>query len=408
MNQKKLSASKRFCILPWVHARINQDGYVYPCCRIEEFYPYGDLSQKSLTEIYNDEPIRKMRKTLMQDQTFASCNDCYHIESLGGESLRTQSNHKYADHFYRVESTDSEGFSFETGLTFLDLRLSNICNFRCRTCNPLNSTSWYQDAEEFAGEHTPEKKLPAGLALKLVQDNLKTLKKIYFAGGEPLLHPEHYQILHHLIASQRTDIELEYNTNFSLLELKSEKAPELWKLFKNVKIGASLDGVHLQGEFLRKGMSWDKIVVNFLRLQKEAPHVHFVVAPTLNVMNAFHITTAIAEFHRLGMIRSGDDISLNLVVQPHYLSLQILNSTERESLKSHYRLFLEKFSTIANESLYSRIENEIQRVLADLNSSEPNLSERKRFQAFMLKLDNLRNEKTILLFPELFDLIFGQ
>lgn len=407
MSQKKLSHSKHFCILPWVHARINQDAHVYPCCRIEEFYSYGNLSEKNLKSIYNDSAIRDMRQSLQHDQPLASCNDCYRIEALGGESLRTESNRKYAEHFGRVENTDEAGYTSDTNLVFLDLRLSNLCNFRCRTCNPLNSTSWYQDAEEFAGDHTPEKKLAAGVALKLVQENLPTLKKIYFAGGEPLMHPEHYQILQFLIDKQRTDIELEYNTNFSILEFKSAKATELWTKFSTVKIGASLDGVREQGEFLRKGLNWNKIVENFLRLKKEAPHVHFVVAPTLNVMNAFHITEAIAEFYKLGMLNTGDNLSLNLLVQPDYLNLQILNSHERTLLETHYLTFLKEFKTTANPSLYSRVEAELKRALNTLKFAQPQDSDRRRFQAFMLKLDRLRSEKSVLLFPELVDLLLG-
>lgn len=393
-----------------MHARVNQNGNVYPCCRMEEFYTLGSLKEKTFVEIWNDSPIKNLRNTLIQDLPFASCSDCYKIEAQGGISLRQKANSDFAHHLPAVGKTQVDGSIETTGLEFLDLRFSNICNFKCRSCNHENSTAWYHDARSFVNEEIPDDVVRLSenpeKIWSFIKHQLPTLKRIYLAGGEPMLQEEHYQLLELLIAEKRTDIAIEYNTNLSTLEYKGWKAVELWSHFPHITLGASLDGVGEQAELIRKGLDWKKTMKNFSLIQKEAPHVKFILAPTISVMNCFHITVAIETFVQNGMLTCPDFFRPNVLLQPNYLSVQILNPDERKSLEKHYLSFLNSILETTPAILFEKIERELQRILIHINSSPCDLNERIRFKKFTIKLDQLRNEKTVLLFPELMDLIF--
>ena len=410
MSDEKFLQSKHFCVLPWMHARVNQDGSVYPCCRMENFYSYGSLKDKSFNEIWNDPAIRNMRNTLKKDLAFSSCSDCYNIEAQNGISLRQKANSDFSEHIAKVAETHDDGRIAATGLEFIDLRFSNICNFKCRTCNYENSTSWYQDARNFVTESVPTEPIrtheSAGQLWAFIRQQLPTLKRIYLAGGEPLLHEEHYQLLELLIAENRTDIAIEYNTNLSTIEYKHWKATELWKQFPHITVGASLDGVNRQAELIRKGMDWGKTYNNFLTIQNESPQVKFILAPTISVLNCFHITVAIEEFVQNGMLGNPDFLRLNILLQPHYLNVQILNPKERHNLEQHYSAFLNRVKEILTPKLYFKIDSELNRILTHMSSASPKDGDRLRFRKFTIKLDSLRKEKTALLFPELFDLIY--
>ncbi len=412
MPDKKLLSSKHFCILPWVHARINQDGNVYPCCRIEDFFSFGSLKKNDFETIWNDEAIRNFRSQLKKDLPSKSCNDCYKIESRGGISLRQQSNSDFADHIYKVNATQEDGRVDSSNLSFLDIRFSNICNFKCRSCNHENSTTWYQDTHSFSNKNVPSHVVrpvenPEHL-WALLNQQIASLKKIYMAGGEPLLHEEHYQLLELLIRQNKSDIELEYNTNLSSLEYKHWKIVEIWKHFPNITLGASLDGVAEQGELIRKGMNWLNTVRNFRIIQESAPHVKFILAPTISVLNCFHITAAIETFIEIGMLKNPDFFRPNVLFQPNYLSIQILNSKERQNLEKHYLDFLDRIYKSTAHPLFSKIESELKSILTHMHSLPSDENERKRFKKFTIKLDILRNEKTLRLFPELIELILAE
>lgn len=348
-----------------------------------------------------------MRVELMNDRAFAICSDCYKIDAQGGTSLRQKANRDFSHHLSKVKSTAADGEIKTQDLEFLDIRFSNLCNFKCRSCNHENSTSWYSDARSFEANVPSEIVRPhrdPSIMWNLIESQLPTLKRIYLAGGEPLLQEEHYKLLELLISKDRTDIHIEYNTNLSQLKLKNWNAVELWKKFKKITVAASLDGVKAQGELIRKGMHWENTVTNFKTIVNEIPNIDFVLAPTISVLNVFHITEAIQEFINLGMIKNSDALRLNILLQPSYLSINILNSKERSALKNHYHQFLNNSAKAIPGFLLTKIQNELFRVLEHLESETAPEVERLRFKKFNLKLDQLRSERTLLLFPELVDL----
>jgi hypothetical protein len=142
------------------------------------------------------------------------CQKCYEQERSGFESLRVIANAEFGHHVSFVGETAADGSLPRVNMAFLDVRFSNVCNFSCRTCGPSYSTAWYRYAQNVPSDLVRRPAAGPGL-LAQVEPLLDSVEQIYFAGGEPTLIREHYEILERLIAMGRTDVRLSYSTNFS-------------------------------------------------------------------------------------------------------------------------------------------------------------------------------------------------
>ena len=124
--------------------------------------------------------------------------------------------------------------------------------------------------------------------------HLDTIEEVYFAGGEALITPQHYEILDYWISKGHTDVKLRYTTNFSNLKYKSKSIIDYWKKFKDVRIAASLDTFGERAEYSRKGTEWDKIISNRNIMLKECPDVYFEITPTVSIFSIH----SLFEFHK--------------------------------------------------------------------------------------------------------------
>jgi sulfatase maturation enzyme AslB (radical SAM superfamily) len=139
-----------------------------------------------------------------------------------------------------------------------------------------------------------------------MQEHIPYLEQVYFAGGEPLIMKEHYTLLEKLIDAGKTDVRIQYNTNFSELRFKDKHVFEYWKHFKNVSVGASLDASGARAELMRKGTDWQQTVDNRQRMMEEVPHVDFYVSATVSTMNVLHVLDFHKAWTELGLIRAKD------------------------------------------------------------------------------------------------------
>lgn len=409
-TKQELRAGRHFCILPWISLSLETDGDVTPCCVSAYGYSYGSAHAKSIERIWNDEPIRKMRQELLRDSPVAQCQGCHHLERMGSPSMRQEVNERFKAAFERIEETKEDGSVPLKPFLYLVVRFSNLCNFKCRMCNSTGSILWGEDEKKLgrrpAGRLTPMES--PHVLRDFLDGNIPSLQRVYFAGGEPLLEEEHYLFLEKLIAAGRTDVELQYNTNFSTLSHGKWNALELWNRFRVVSISASLDGVGPQGEYLRKGMVWSRIEENFRKMCQLSPHVRFAVTPTISAMNAFHLTDAIRHWIRIGMITDRRKPRINVLRVPSYLHIGIFSEKERASLKRHYQNFLKSIRSEVPEETQGVTEGCLRQVLGSFGPSvEASAwkSCRLKFALETSKLDAIRGEKFEELFPELSDLL---
>lgn len=404
-----LKNSKAFCIMPWIHLHVTTKGNITPCCLVNE--PIGNINEQTIKEAWQGEEIRSFRRKMMNDERDSRCQVCYSMEDSGNRSLRLRTNEEYESKIDWVKHTTKEGYSYDSKPIYWDIRFSNICNFRCRTCGHASSSKWFEDAKKIAGSTANQAIIRAAENTKAfllqLDELLPSVEEIYFAGGEPLLMEEHYLILFKLLELDLTKVKLRYNTNFSELTFKKLDVLELWNKFPNVIVGASLDATSERGEFIRKEQNWDSIVNNRRRMMELAPHADFFISCTVSALNILHIT----EFHREWVEKNLIELSqinLNILEYPDYYNIKILplnlKLKVRQMVESHINWMHEYSETKGydkNKSQYviEMFDNCLTYLfLEDWSDKIPDFKEES------LKMDKLRNELIIEKLPELGEL----
>ena len=339
------------------------------------------------------------------------CSDCYKTDSLGGLSMRKNSNAEFGNEFHRVKNTKADGHLDEHKISFLDIRFSNICNLKCRSCDAENSTSWHADNIKIHGPSEHEKKIVLNKNSKDLWPQLENLSvdltKIYFAGGEPLIDEDHYKLLDLLIAKKRTNVLLSYNTNLTHLIFKNRNIVDLWRQFDRVQLGASVDGVGATAGYLRSGSDWGVVRNNLLFITSELDNVSLNIFPTVGVLNCFHLPELLSELIEMKLINEPHNLELNILQKPELLNASILNKSEKVQLKKLYTTYLDSLRLNISTHLYLHIEKELLCYLANVESNDLTHL-RPEFRKYMFLLDKIRNEKTLHFAPELSYLLYEE
>lgn len=335
-----LKDSKTFCIYPWIHLHAYPTGEAYPCCHAEMAYPVGNARFKTLEEIYRDAPMRELRKDMLNERLNPACNRCYEQEESGFFSGRKSANKHHGHHIKRI---DDDRFQ----MSYWDIRFSNLCNLSCRSCGHIFSSSWYQDQAKLAGGDWKDRNRALNYAGRTETDmweqlvpHLDYVEQIYFAGGEPLMMAEHYNILDELERRGRFDVRLIYNTNFTHVQLKDRTVFDYWKKFKSVAVGASLDAMGRRAEYIRRGTDWDTVERNRAQMLEICPDVDFYISPTLSIMNAWNLPLFHRDWTERGLIRA-QDLNVNILQDPVHYRIDVANSYYKGQLRAQFERHLE-------------------------------------------------------------------
>ena len=403
----RLTHSDNFCMMPWVHMHAFPDGRVYPCCLADYWHPMGDLRKHTMIEVWNQDKYRELRTNMLHEKPSPQCNKCYEQEKAGFFSMRNDANRNYGHLINEISKTHYDGYHPEFKLRYWDVRFSNLCNFRCRSCGPIFSSNWYNDhvklynrkpdvlgremsSVEYAGRDKYDIR-------EQMMPHVPYLEQVYFAGGEPLIMEEHYILLEKLIELGKTDVRLIYNTNFSELRYKDKHVFEYWKHFKNVSVGASLDASGARAELMRKGCDWQQTVDNRLRMLKEAPHVDFYVSATVSAMNVLHVLDFHKEWSDLGLIRP-KDFNVNICQSPEWYRIDIFpEEFKRNVIEPAYQAHI---AWLEPQDKLQRATNGFKSALNIMHSNDAT-EHWARFVDETAKLDNLRGENFWTTFTEL-------
>jgi organic radical activating enzyme len=402
-----LHESKTFCIYPWIHLHAYPTGEVHPCCHAEwKVPPVGNARANSLKEIWNSPAQRRLRVEMLNEIPSAACTRCYEQEASGFFSGRKSANKHHGHNIEKVKHTQADGTVDRFEMTYWDIRFSNLCNLRCRTCGPTFSSQWYQDQVELAGAEWGKNNRVLNIAGRDKDDMWKQLiphldhvEKIYFAGGEPLLMEEHYNILDELVTRKRFDVKLIYNTNFTHTDLKGKSVFEYWQMFDSVAVGASLDASGLRGEYIRKGTDWKIIEENRKEMMRICPQVDFYISPTLSIMNVMHLPDFHRDWTERGFIRA-QDLNVNILQDSMHYRIDIATSLYKDKIEQKYLQHLE----------WLRPQDPLQRATVGFESAikfmrtTDNSLLLPKFWNNMSTLDAIRGENILQAIPELKDL----
>lgn len=389
---------KVFCVAPWMALDIRQDGEVKPCCVSE--YTYGDIKKKSLWEIWNDDPIKKLRENMLNDIPSEHCKVCYNNQAAGKSSLRQDFiNNLFSDNKRIIYDTNADYTVNRPGFIWWDLKLSNKCNFKCRMCSWTSSSSFELEQNGVisgrwnASEKTYEESEPY----------LKMVKHLYFSGGESLIIDEHWKILDKLIELRRNnEVTLAYNSNFSNLVYKGRHIFDVWDKFnRSVEVHISVDGMGAKGELIRKGFKWDKFVshaeqfIETFKNKSITHRLHFDC--TVQALNIFEIVDLHQYLYNIGLMKDIDFFFLNFMQTPREMSVWILDKKTKEAAKENIRNHIDNF-LIPNKSKRSVVFYESLITYIDLYQEQRLIPQ---FLDSMRKFDKIRNENVIETFPEL-------
>jgi organic radical activating enzyme len=359
-----------------------------------------------MAEVWNQDAYKTMRSNMLQDTPCKECTKCYEQEKHGAFSMRNDSNRNYGHLIKETNNTQADGTHPDFKIRYWDVRFSNLCNFSCRSCGPIFSSNWYNDhvklynrKPDVLGRDMARVEYTTGNEDDMIAQmmpHVPYLEQVYFAGGEPLIMKEHYFLLEKLIEAGKTDIRLQYNTNFSELHFKDKHVFEYWKHFKNVSVGASLDGMGPQAELIRKGTDWRQTVSNRERMMKEVPHVDFYVSSTVSSMNVLHILDFHKEWARLGLIKA-KDWNINICQSPEWYRIDIF--PEEFKRRVIYPAYEEHIAWLDPQDSLRRATTGYHSLLSLMkgNNGAKNWS---RFVDEIKVLDTLRNENFWDTFPE--------
>ena len=338
-----------FCILPFVHTFLNTEGDVFPCCiswDAERGNLVGYVKDQTLEELFNSPKMKQLRLDFINGKRRPDvCVRCYNSEDNGFPAGRHGNNHDLQHMIDEVIAATQEDGYLDPKLKSWDIRFSNLCNLKCRSCGDIYSTTWSKEDSDYGIREYQEFRAYEGEdPLKNQYDNVE---KIYFAGGEPLIMPEHYNTLTGIINKGRAKkVRLVYNTNMTKLNYNNQYLVDYWKEFKQVTLGLSIDNFGDRANYIRHGsVKWNKIENNIKQLadysRQPNSNMDYFFSPTVSILNAYTLTDLHKYFFENGMMGGIDDLLFNILYHPAELSFNILPSHLKKEIQEKIQSHIE-------------------------------------------------------------------
>jgi hypothetical protein len=416
--------SKTFCMHPFTGLATREDGAIMVCCRS---HPIGWIQKETLEDIWNGENMCRIRQQVLNDERPKECSPCFSLEDQGVESLRQRHIkgvipeariNLYPDAPNKMSADYKMPFVIPT----MEIKLNNLCNLKCRMCHPMDSTAWndwdevehfYKEEGNFMVDAINELGLKKRPYLDKFDNNpnwwnsfekiIPDFRRAEFAGGEPLMDPQHYRILD-MLAPYGHQIEIKYATNLSVLGIKGGRNIwDYWPKFKSVAVNVSIDGIGDVYEHVRGNASWDELVENIKTIQS-IPNISRIVGAVCVQADNIMILDKMIEYFL-------DDIGIvfygNRVEYPNLLSAQVIPQDMKdlavarlEAIKPRVKDFrLVKEKPILLDITLGQIQDNINYLRAkDQSHLWP------KYLDFSSRLDRRRNQKSIAdIVPEFLD-----
>ena len=442
------TGSPTFCVLPWIHMATRPNGDCRLCCvanasgaqtgdhtvgllKKENGEP-ANFGKDTPLSAWNNDYMKSVRLTMLDGKVPASCTKCFEEESNGVVSKRLWEMYDWNNDGFDFKKVISETTSDGTVppvIRYLDLRLGHTCNLKCVMCSPHDSSRWVQDYDKVMSS------VKSPIVIKQIHWNgnefnnywyekpefwndifeqIPNIKKLYFAGGEPLMIKEHQRFLEEIISrGYASEISLRYNSNGVLL---TEKMIELWTQFKQVKFNVSIDADTVRNYYIRYPTNWNDVMQVLHRLDNTPDNISTSIEVAVQALNAEHLPD-FAKFvlsqnfkkinkQYLAEYQAGGGIfSMHLLFIPTFLSARILPQTDKERIRSKFMEFKqwlwdnytqEDAFWCKNPYGWARWEAILKFIEAEDHSHMlPD------FKEYLINLDRIRGLDAKIVFPEL-------
>lgn len=282
-----------FCLAPWVHTYLSPQTERRMCCASREpaqnFEQYIDTGAGTgkyipitLEEHWNSEHMKSVRRRMISGETLPECEVC-NDKLLNTSVYRSYFNQLFGDKYnYNVviNSTDETGYTTMKPVSW-DYRFSNLCNFKCRTCGDMLSSSWEseQRQHDMINWSNPKNIWMQPEVKKQIEQFQNTqieeefsraveehrVEEVYWVGGEPLMYEQHWRYMQRIIElGDGSNVYARYNTNLSRINFgNSNLFRDIIRHLRDWQICASIDGTGAIGEYIRTGLRYDQWLANF-------------------------------------------------------------------------------------------------------------------------------------------------
>ncbi len=427
-----------FCPIPWNFQAIRANGDVRICCQANVTKNQGvirkadgtayNARRDSLVEARNAELMKIVRKNMLAGEWSEECGRCKSEEANGLVSRRSYENQQWPMQIETVaDRTAADGtINIEDfPVHYYDLRFGNFCNLKCRMCGPTDSNAWYDDWIELTG--TSEFKDTSGIIQitktdkgynvpqfdwcnyepfwEQLEKNMHNIEHVYFAGGEPMLIERHYDFLERCVNSGAAKkMVVEYNTNMSTVP---SRVLNLWAQFKQVRVGASVDGMGAVLEYQRNPAKWDKVLSNLYKVDELPSNVISWLAFTVTAYNVLHMIDFMkwklteSKFKRINSSNRRPIITYHVAHHPKHLNIRVLPAEFKQEVSQRYAEFLEWINQGSfNEHIKRHAKEIANGVVNYMQSDDYNEKHWHEFVKYTEDLDRIRVESVIDIEPE--------
>jgi len=279
------------CLAPWTHTYLSPQTERRMCCASREpaqnFEQYidtqagtGEYNPVTLEQHWNSEHMQSVRRRMMAGETLPECDVC------NRQLLNTSVYRDYFWHLFQHKLDEVYANTDESGRTTMqpvswDYRFSNLCNFKCRTCGDMLSSSWESEqrqhhminwADPKNNWMQPEvrKQIAKFQDTQIEQEfsdavEQHRVEEIYWVGGEPLMYEQHWRYMQRIIElGDGPRVYARYNTNLSRVDYRGVNLySDILSNIRDWQICASIDGTGAIGEYIRTGLNWQEFCKNF-------------------------------------------------------------------------------------------------------------------------------------------------
>jgi len=445
------------CPVPWMSQSLRANGDMRICCQAQHGPTGGILKDENgkvlnaktseLVAARNSPLAKEIRKDMMEGKWHAECVRCKTETDSGMRSRLEYENEIWVergrfDWDDLLSKTQADGTIDTEAIdcTFYDLRFGNLCNLKCRMCGPTDSSQWYDDqvalwSDTYKDSHGKVKLIlndkdkyepevnvynwhESDHYWEQMDANIPQITKLYIVGGEPLMIDRHYEFLQKCVdAGQAKKMIVEYNTNLTNIP---PRAWEVWKHFKQVNIGASVDGVGDINHYMRYPADFNTIHKNLLKLSQAEGNFKVWIAATINVFNVLHFPEFMEWILLNKMPRINDD-EWRPVITPHplhgpkFYNVRMLPKFAKDAVKAKYEAYKPKLLKIIDESNFTEerktsSRKEVVSLLdqyVDYMYAQDFSEHVPAFWHATRKLDKIRGHSIEDYIPELYELIKG-
>lgn len=374
------------CMLPWVSIETSPTGTARPCCLAREDIPGIDLRKDTLEDAYKSVYMQDLRNQFRAGEKPATCKLCWDEEAAGRNSKRINSQVRLKEMYQTVDWYNNT----PDQLWFVDLKLGNICNLKCRICGSWSSSKWAAEEMDYLPKGANKKDHIAYTWLKQGKwpeespgfwENLKTLlphiKYFEFTGGEPWLIEEHWDLLQYALEQGYSkNIDIHYNTNATVIP----KHLDLWENFGRVDVAFSVDNVGKRFEYERYGADWsmaNNIIDGIHGWGTETDNITTQLCFTVNIQNVYYLD----ELLEWADTKNFGSIYFNMLHSPDHMSVQYMTPHAKE-------IVLNKLKTSFWKS--DKYQQEINNVIQFIENGP--CSDGKEFLARMKQTDVYRKQ----------------